>query len=118
MPQAKTYGQLIDELLPHKPERRFRESWGLARKAIMQTHPVRFASGPAAVNIKAKSADATWVVEGHRSTLQVDVSIAEFLLPHIEGNAPDAAAENIRKPAESFLKISDGLVTDVILAYL
>ena len=79
---------------------------------------MRFASGPAAVNIKAKSADATWVVHGHRSTLQVDLSIAEFLLAHVEGNAPDGATENIRKPAESFLKIENGVVTDVILAYL
>ena len=118
MPQAKTYGQLIDELLPQHSERRFRESWDLARNAIMQTHRARFASGPAAVNIKAKSADATWVVDGHRSTLQVDLSIAEFLLPHVEGSAPDGATENIRKPAESFLKIENGVVTDVILAYL
>src|SRR5713101_8820097 len=86
MPKAKTYGQLIDELLPQNSDRRFRESWDLARRAIMQTHPVRFASGPAAVNIKAKSADATWALDGHRSTLQVDVNIAEFLLPHVEGS--------------------------------
>ncbi len=46
------------------------------------------------------------------------MSIAEFLLPHVEGNAPHDATENIRKPAESFLKIENGMVTDVILAYL
>jgi hypothetical protein len=120
MPQSTTYARIIDELLgPDSDGTQGRQSqrWKAARKILIGSHPIRFSSGPASVTMKEKSASACWIVDGHRTTLQLEIRIAEFLLPHIAGAPPDQDGKALR-PAESFLKIENGIITDVILLYI